>query len=377
MNETEQRQISDANEDHVRKWFEASGFVGEKLDTGGNEQGKSADWRFSKHDLAVICEVKTIFSGGQSGLTPEQYERRRLEAKRKFDYYKAQAIGEGIPLIAFKEELDYLEGKIAYSKQSIRREAEFSSFLADIRNQLQADQTINQLPFSVSISIDGMYVAYRREREQFVEWLKGFVLWAQVHHNAECIHSTSTFSFRDRSRAEDGTIQNSIEAFVLLMPLSYPQLQVGFNQGGGSFNEAAIADTIADAVSQLRASISREATSAVLPVIGLWSVSSYLNFSMLLRMDVTGAQLHDLPERYYLFDWAFSEYPDLAAIVLFELHREGDPWNPTPNDKIFPVGCVITNPNLPDAERALKAALTENCGFITGMASDPLSEPIK
>lgn len=377
MDEKARQQISDDNADHVYKWFEASGFFGEKLDTGSGKQGKSADWRFTKLDLVVLCEVKTIFSGGQSGLTQEQYERRRLEEKRKFDYYQAQAIAEGTTLLTFQDQLDYIEGKVAYPKPSIRKEREFDSFLVDVRDQLEADESINEQPFSVSISIDGMYVAYGEERKQFVNWLKGFALWASKHHSSERIHSTSTFTFRPRRRSKDGTIQRGVEAFVqMLGPLSYPQLEVGFLKGGGSYNEAGIANTIAVAVSQLRASISNAKTSTVLPVIALWSESSYLHFSMLLVMDVTGAQLHDLPERYYLFDWAFSEYPELAAIILFELHRDGDFWNLTPDDKIFPKAFVITNPNLPQAEKALSAAITENSTFITGLASDPLTEPI-
>lgn len=82
----------------------------------------------------------------------------------------------------------------------------------------------------------------------------------------------------------------------------------------------------------------------------------------------------DLPERYYLFDWAFSEYPELASIILFELRSNGDFWNPSSNDRVFPVGFVITNPNLLHVEKALKATITNNCVFIPGIASDPLND---
>ena len=154
------------------------------------------------------------------------------------------------------------------------------------------------------------------------------------------------------------------------------ELDVGFLHGGVQYNEEAITKTIEDAWSQLQASMPEEKDSSHLPVIALWSQSNYLNFSILLVMDADGAQLHDLPERYYLFDWAFSKYSDLGAIILFELKREGDFWNPTSDDAIFPVAFVITNPNLPDSEKVLRAVITENCKFLPGISSDPLSEPI-
>ena len=78
MDETRRKQITDANEDHVREWFEASYFASKRLDTGSGKKGEKVDWGFTKQDLTVLCEVKTIFSGGQSGCTQEQYERRQL-----------------------------------------------------------------------------------------------------------------------------------------------------------------------------------------------------------------------------------------------------------------------------------------------------------
>lgn len=359
MDEETRKQITDLNEDDVHKWFKASGFSGEKLDTDDGKQGKSADWKFTKQDTVVLCEVKTIFSGGQWGLTPEQYERQRLEKKRKLDHAREQAVA-----------------KVPHRKQSsIPKEEEFNKFLADVRGQLEGDESINHLPFSMSITINQLYVAYNEERQQFVEWLKGFVLWARQNHHSERIHSTSTFIFRDRSESPDGTIQHRIDAFVQVSgPMSSPSLDVGFLTGGSAYNEERVAATICEAVSQLRASMSKVNAPTVLPIVALWSESRYLSFSMLLQDDFTGEQFGDIPHRYYLFDWAFSEYPELASIILFELRPHDDFWSRSPNDRVFPVGFVITNPNLPDAEKALKATITNNCVFIPGIASDPLND---
>jgi len=127
-------------------------------------------------------------------------------------------------------------------------------------------------------------------------------------------------------------------------------------------------------VSQLNASISEATSSTIVPVVALWSESDYLNFPMLLMMDATEVQLGNVPQRYYIIDWAFEAYPDLAAIILFWFHYDGDISNPSQDDKSFPVGLAITNPNLLDAEKVLKEAGIENCNFIVGIASDPLKE---
>ena len=279
----------------------------------------------------MLCEVKTIFSGGQSALSEDQYERRRLESKRKFDQYKAQAIAEGLTLLTHKDEQAYLTGKTPYAKQSIVKEAEYNNFLSDINDQLTTDPTINQLPFDVSISLNAMYVPYGKQREEFIDWLKRYVLWANQHQQTEQGYTTSDFTFRPRRKVRDGKYERSVQAYVLMWgPYSDPALRVSFTYGGVPYNEKGISDEIEKAITQLRASTSDATTLNILPIIALWSASDYLHFPMLLAMDATGAKLNDVPERYYLFDWAFEDYPFLAAIILFDLHRDGDFWNRKP-----------------------------------------------
>src|SRR5215211_1854659 len=132
MDETTRKQITDVNADRVREWFKASGFASKKLDTDSGKKGKKADWKFTKQDLTVLCEVKTIFSGGQSGFSQEQAERRRVERKLNFERHKSEAIAEGTTLLTHKDELDYLEGKFTYSKQNIHKEKDFNEFLSEI-----------------------------------------------------------------------------------------------------------------------------------------------------------------------------------------------------------------------------------------------------
>ncbi len=378
MNEKSRKQITSENENHVQTWFEMCGFVGTKLETRKGRQGGSADRKFTKSNLSVVCEVKTIFSGGQSGFTPEQYKRYRLELKRKLDYYRAETTQDGGKPDIHLDDSGHIEAIDTYARRTLSKEEEFNNFLEDVRKQLREDQTINKLPFSISISIDALYVAYGNEREQFIRWLRGYALWAQEHHSLERTHSSSSFTFVPYLRKENGMVQHKIEAFVQVIgPFAYIglELEVGFLRSRVQYNEEAITKTIGDAWHQLQSSAGHEEINAQsLPVIALWSESHYLNFSMLLAMDIDGAQLRDLPQRYYLFDWAFSEYPTLAAILLFQLTHNGDFWNPPPVEEWFPTAFVITNPNLDNADKVLKAAITENCVFIIGIDSDPLNE---
>ncbi|MBZ0309202.1 MAG: hypothetical protein K8I82_24265, partial [Anaerolineae bacterium] len=195
MDDETRKQITDVNEDYVYGWFKESGFSGEKLDANDGKQGKSADWKFTKQDLVVLCEVKTIFSGGQWGVTSEQYERHRLEAKQKLDHAREQAVAEGTKLPTTQEYLDYVDSKMPYRKQNIRKEEEFNKFLADVRGQLEGDESINYLPFFMQININPIYIAYGEERQTFVEWLKGLVIRTHPNYNSERIHS---FTFRPR-----------------------------------------------------------------------------------------------------------------------------------------------------------------------------------
>ena len=141
MDEMQRKQITEANENYVDMWFKASGFAAYRLDSRGGIPGGSADWKFVKHDFNVICEVKTIFSAGQSGFTPEQYKRYKLELKRKFDYYKAQTKQGEVRLIPHQNDEEYTDGINAYIRRTLPKEDGFNNFLEDVRKQLREIKT--------------------------------------------------------------------------------------------------------------------------------------------------------------------------------------------------------------------------------------------
>jgi len=320
--------------------------------------------------------VKTIFSGGQVGSTEAQYERHRAAEKRKLDRLM-KSIPAGQQLIVPRDYLDFVNGKTPYPSQgSIRKEKEHSDFLVALRAELENDPTIGQLPCHVSISIDGLYVPYGDRRTWFYVKLKEFIAQAAQYMSWGQELCEHTFCFEPTHKTANEATERGVSAHAIVLPLvSNSKLAVSFIQGGVGFNEQGIECEIRKAIVQLKASVEKEGLASTLPVIAVWSESFDFSFRLLM-FDNLDTQLGNLPQRYYLFDWAFSEYPDLAAIVLCKLRPKytvEDFCEPSSGSgEQIPFGYVIVNPSLPQAEQALRAAISEQCTFIQGIATDPL-----
>jgi hypothetical protein len=367
------KKITDVNEDHVCQWFKLSEFAWERLDRPDGKAGKNADWKFSKPGLDIICEVKTIFSGGQSILTKKQWSRNRLQEKLKLDKAIAN-LPKDEKLIGTKDYLDWVNGKTEYPKQPVTKEAEYNKFLQYIREILLSDPQLQELPFDITISI-GMFVTYNLSlRQNLFQWLRTALLWANEHHNTETFPSNySNFAFH---------IDQNTEVFAhILGPIFGTMLNVGFMKGGTPYNEEGISQTIEDAMSQIRTSRkNNDNLEKAKSVIAFWSVSSSLSFQELLISDVVNVQLGEAPKRYSLFDWAFSQYSnaedELTAIALFDLMPlEGTNFGEIADPgQLSPRACLILNPFVPEAEIQLKNALNgKYCLFMRGIESDPLA----
>ncbi len=364
------------NEEHVRVWFELLGFDWERLDTRDGKKGRNADWKFTRHQQVIICEVKTIFSGGQAWLTQDQYERHRIEAKRQFDRHKSE-LSEGNQLIVTSEYYNYVHGitpKPEWSNPPT--EDAHKVFLEILREELENDPEINQIPFSVTISIDGLYVppGYKTTgvaNTEFYQWLKSFLLAAQEEIPNGLWYANRSFEFPTADHAKDDSKWRGVEAFVQIATLiPGSSLLVQFIHGGTNYNERGIAGEIEKAISQIEASIEKNNLVNPTQVIALWWHSTNPSFGMQLLFDHIGSQVGEIPQRYYLYDWAFAEYHNLAAIILFE------PQSSEPSEdqsKLVPFGYIITNPFLPQSEDSLRTAITKNCVFIKGIDADPLA----
>ncbi len=377
MNDIPLDKITAQNEDFTRDWFELSDFHSERLDKKGKNKQKTPDWKFQKNDVTVFCEVKTVFSGGQQRLTREQYERQRLADNKQIDAF-AKRLPAGQPLIVPKDYFEYLQGKKAYTDGPNRKEQEFQNFLYKLKDLLESDGDIRFAPFHITIGIGGLFVPIGEVYIDFCQWLKGYVLWAQQNHVGARNYSNSAYIFQHAEILKDGSHQPEIEAFVQMSgPYTEDRLHVGFIQGGATYHEQKVSATINEAMRQLPL-VSVSDTNSI-ATIALWSESSYLRFSQVLIDDAIDKQLGRIGPRYYLFDWAFSKYPHLAAIILCEQRPIKKYENLLdfmidPPTEFAPAGCVITNPSLPNHAEVLRQNILQNCTFIKGTENDPLSD---
>lgn len=369
MNQQERQNITRQNEAYVAQWFETSGFQSTRLDVDNGKSGKNADWRFSRDEITFLCEVKTIFSGGQGGLSIEQQKRKLLEQQRKLEAYRRAGMQVILPREAYF--------KLTPRPYPIHKEEESNNFLRELQDILESDNDIRDFPFDVVISIGGLYVPYGEGRQEFVNWIKSLVVWASKHHHPSGYPITGTFTFIfPPMQQNDKEIHVPAHVQVYGPKLEH-QLQVGFIYGGASYNEERIFALFEDGISQLRASMKRDDNNRNIPVMAFWSRSDYLGFSSLLFHDEIGRQLGgEIPERYYLFDWAFSHYPDLAAILLFELKNISckDFWDISISRNLVPQAFIIPTPNQSEYAQLLKEVFTQQAVFLEAVPSDPLDD---
>lgn len=368
-------EITDRNEEYVEQWFNAAGFGSKKLDV--NNVTKSADWLFSRKEVAIVCEVKTIFSGGQTGIYREQYERKTEQARQRLERIR-QTTPPNTQVLITRDDLDFAEGKVPYRRHKVYKEDAHNQFLEEIQQILQNHPKVKNLPFEVVISFSNLYREYDDQRkQQFIDWLVGFIIWAKKNHLSESypyINSQGVYTFVHTSKDSKGNKQRSIEAHVQVWgPWNTSSLSVGYIFGGTPYNEQSVWNLLEDALSQLRHTVVNEVEVPVLNTIGLWPHSPNIN-RFRFALEMARLQPEEIPERYYLLDWAFEDNRDLAAIIFFELHdtepRE-DFWSiPEPSTvKLFPYGLVITNPYRPDVQEILSQVLSghsEHCHIITG-----------
>lgn len=366
--ESTRKKITDRNEDRVRTWFEESGFVGVRLDTGTGNSGKRADWQFTKDRLTVICEVKTVFSGGQFGLRREQWERQHMHRRRRFDEALQSLPQDGVPVVLPEQEYAYLFGDLRYPSQAIFKEQGHSEFEEWIRQTLSSDPNIARLPFQVTISIDGLYTPHVSKRPHFIRWLK-----EQCIERVEKVweidpggfHKTFEYPFENR--------RDSPKAFVQIMgPYADSCLEIGFIRGGSGFNEDEIETLINDAVSQLSATRQVITSKSVIPIIALCSESQQLRFNELFREEDS--------VRYNLLDWSLSKYQEeLAAIIL--LDRVPRKSNVQPRNfwewlglmissEWVDFGYLLTSPYREDIASLGTAMTTEHCQFAVGLKQE-------
>lgn len=345
MDEKERLKITNENERRVQKWFEDSGFASQKLDVGstGNREGQRADWQFTKRGTVVLCEVKTIFSGGE------------------------------------------FNGK---------KEEAFARFEDQVRNSLQTDPQFETLPLTLTISIDNLYVPYGNVYQDFEDFLKQCL----EHANYKPLKKSNeyrTFSYSFPNMAG--------RAIIVVTPRAEPLFRVGFIRPGSDYNYDAFWRNIKKAVSQIKDIAKEKHITGYLPVVALVSSSRQVSFNHLPWLDSPAAQTHmgeiastvnrlnpaernfgdqreiitNACSRYKLLDWAFQDYgDDLAAILLLDSYQPDAPPPKTTEEFMqtpweydwVDYGYILTNPYNQSFRTAFEANITTaHHLLITGM----------
>lgn len=272
---------------------------------------ENADWCFSKDDVNVVCEVKTIFSGGL-------------------------------------------------------KEAEFAKFYEELSLKLRNDPQISHLPFDVRIYMNTLYIPYGIARETFIAWIVSFVLGAAQHHVTEQYPYDDTvakFMFEGQYDSRIPSADVEVRG-----PFSEGELQIAPPPFGAlPYNEKGVRQNLEKAISQLDTSAKLLKLPDALRIIAFWSESSNISAGR-FAMEMIGLRSGDTPERYNLFDWAFMEYKDLAAIIFFRLHdtkRNTEFWRINfDTSSLFPYGLIIPNPFINRGEQVLRHLFTDYCSFV-------------
>lgn len=308
------KQVSKCNEERVRVWFEKFGFSSEPLDVCNGKKGKNADWQFTKDNVTILCEVKTVFSGGQFGSMKE-------EGHQVFEQH--------------------------------------------LRDSLTSDTNLKDLPLYITIAIDRLHTPCGKERKDFYSWLKSYIRWTANYFdkNPHQSHIAREYVFGKRARS-------SPKAFVQIMRFdAEDQLNIGFIRGGTDYNTGAIKRNLDEAILQLRSSKSLLGSNSALFIIAFCSESNYLSFRSLFIE-------RDEDTRYDLFDWAFAKYDDLAAILLLEYRtassgrKSHDFWKRILTSLLsewVDFGYLIASPYQEEKD-VLRSIITDNSGvFIEGL----------
>jgi len=331
--------ITAENEERVKKWFEDSDLKAQKLDVGSSGTGKKrADWQFTKSDIVILCEVKTIFSGGE------------------------------------------FDGK---------KEEEFAQFEDRIRKSLQADSTIANLPLTLTILIDTLYVPYRDIYKDFENFLKQHLEHANSMFSKSKGFCTFSYPFPERAG----------EAFIAIRPGFESQLEVGFMRAGSDYNYDAFQRNIEKAVSQIKSTAEEKEIADYLPIVALVSSSRQVNFHRLPWPDSKDIEeivesvtvlmptepnftvqrkiITDTCSRYKLLDWAFNQYQnDLAAILLLSSYQPDAPPIKTVEEAMYrfldyawiDYGYLLINPYDNSFQTKLKTyIITKHCRMIDGI----------
>lgn len=362
--------ITKEHEERTADWFHRAGFVSINLDNDDSIIGKGSkrpDWIFKKDNLTILCEVKTIFSGGQ--------QKKGL-----------------------LNEIDSSQLTPGDSKHY--GELEYTKFLEYLKNRFENDIRVKHLPFDLNINCSGYEIL------NFTEIIKDHFFDRVIHwilHYSQ-IQASADGPFSPLMGEEEFVLKNAIPAnksptgkrirsvsidLSLWRTSRDKNFQVQF--GSGSHPYSNITYTLKEALSQILAvkEFVESDNEDLLSVISCWSQSPNFNVEKFLMTELLDFQmgfredqqisLNDsvlaIVNEVFKHSSAVKQH-DLTAIMLFgerpiyEDESSSITELKTMEDverlfsrkvlKWIPHACIFVNPNRPDLRNKLIEAFSTN-----------------
>jgi hypothetical protein len=308
----------------IREYFESrAGWIVEKLDTG---KQKAADYRICGHGNCFLCEVKNIESVHSNfPYQPLDYYLKERGWAQEF-IRSAKEENPQSHIVMPPEQWEFTFGDmnefINKHHMMVRNtEMHFNRFANEMAEFLTKDSKVKDLPYSIRLDSDDLYIPWRQKRLDFLHWIeneielisKGIINWYWQDNGLPYIRSFTNFKTM-KVYDEEGKIKSRYQITVE-GPLKDGPLLV-YTHSYGVLNEKAIIQEIEKAISQIDSSSQRELDQEIPRVVAL-GFSSGLGF--------------DDGQLYKLIDEQLKTHTDLSAIVViqkvpetFYLHKEDE-----------------------------------------------------
>ena len=309
---------SEQTEKTVREYFESRvGWIVKKLDLAG--KGRAADFRICDGTICFLCEVKTVESvRADFPSTPfyyyvEQRKERQAEIKKWTDG------NPGKRLIMRPDEWDFIYGdEIEFEKKYRNRkrntEDGFRKFAQILKDHL-SKSIIKDLPYSLRLDSDDLYVPNLTEQNTFFKWLEDEIQAINKRNPSRHWHIQklqygnaalySTF-YSIHTPANEHDLKKKYQ-LMIEGPYNTDRLEVNIFSYGG-LNLDAITSNVESGLEQLEKSALRE-QDHLIPQIIVLAIASGIGF------DWQGLSSH--------IAWLLKNHSKLSAIAVLDWISDG------------------------------------------------------
>ena len=320
---------SEQSEQTVREYFESRvGWKVTKLDSARNN-GRAADFRICEGSICFLCEVKTVESVRANFPSTPLYSYLEQRGKQQAEIKKWTNENPDKRLILRPGEWDFIHGdefefEKKYRKQRRNTEDGFKKFAQTMKDHL-SNSIIKDLPYSLRLDSDDLYVPNLTEQSTFFKWLENEIQAINKRNPSRdwCIQKLpygNAVSYSTFYSIHAPTDKDDVKAKYQLMikgPYNADSLEVNIHSYGG-LNLDAITSNVKSGLDQLEKSASRE-QDHLLPRIIVLAFASGIGF------DWQALSSHIV--------WLLENHSKLSAIAILDWIPDGIP--PSPEQGFF------------------------------------------